>query len=138
MQQHVVAFRGDRVDAFGGDADHAVARAHPELAFVAEALPGLPEARRLAISCCSSANRTSAARASSRALGQSNRFAEAFERHRLEQVVDRVHFERAHGVFLIGGDEDDLGKVLARLEFGDGARSRPSPASGCRARRCPA
>jgi hypothetical protein len=38
--------------------------------------------------------------------------------HRFEHVVDGVHLEGIHGVFVVGGHEDDHGHVVA-LEFFD-------------------
>ena len=62
-----------------------------------------------------------------------DRAREAFGRHRLEHVVERLGVERGERVLVVGGHEDDARQAL------DAARPLPGRsgrASGCRGTRC--
>jgi hypothetical protein len=48
------------------------------------------------------------------------RFGEALSAERLQQIVDRVHLERAHGVAVVASDEDDRNVAADELDFGVG------------------
>ena len=46
----------------------------------------------------------------------SQRLAESFAPHRLEQIVERVHLERLERIFVVGGHEHDRRRRLEQLQ----------------------
>ena len=101
MQAHVVAGRLDPVDVVGAEEEHAAARLDDQAI----------QLRRFRLDVVDEREQPApeVAGASAFELGarMRERLLETIAAERLEQVVERVHFERAQRVLVVGGDEDD-------------------------------
>ena len=59
-------------------------------------------------------------------LGVADRLAQAFERHRLGQIVDGVHLKRLHRIVGEGRGEDHLGNGVAGSQVLDDRKAAPA------------
>ena len=107
LERDVVVLRLDVVDL--------VDRQHVHVRAVADQ-HALGRSRTAAGRRGSSASIGSAVLARSRSRARRERLLEPLGAERLQQVVDRVHLERAQRVLVVGGDEDDRQVAPEQLE----------------------